>query len=69
VVGCCEHGNEPSGSINDEEFLDSRTYYLASQEGLCSMQLVSYLISFFPLKMEIGGMELPTAFAQARRQQ
>jgi hypothetical protein len=22
VVGCCEHGNEPAGSIKLEEFLD-----------------------------------------------
>jgi len=22
VAGCCEHGNEPSGSINSGEFLD-----------------------------------------------
>jgi hypothetical protein len=22
VVGCCEHGNEPSGSTGDSEFLD-----------------------------------------------
>jgi len=22
VAGCCEHGNKPSGSIKDEEFLD-----------------------------------------------
>jgi hypothetical protein len=22
VAGSCEHGNEPSGSINDKEFLD-----------------------------------------------
>jgi hypothetical protein len=22
VVGCCEHGNEPSRSIKGEEFLD-----------------------------------------------
>jgi hypothetical protein len=22
IVGCCEHGNEPSGSIKDREFLD-----------------------------------------------
>jgi hypothetical protein len=22
VAGCCEHGNEPSGSIRGEEFLD-----------------------------------------------
>jgi hypothetical protein len=23
VAGCCEHGNEPSGSIKGGEFLDS----------------------------------------------
>jgi hypothetical protein len=22
LAGCCEHGNEPSGSIKDEEFVD-----------------------------------------------
>jgi hypothetical protein len=22
VAGCCEHGNEPSGSMKDGEFLD-----------------------------------------------
>jgi hypothetical protein len=22
VAGCCEHGNEPSGSINGGEFID-----------------------------------------------
>jgi hypothetical protein len=34
VASSCEHGNEPSGSIEWGEFLD-----LASQEGLCSMEL------------------------------
>jgi hypothetical protein len=22
IVGCCEHGNEPSGSTKDREFVD-----------------------------------------------
>jgi hypothetical protein len=40
MVGSCEYGNEPSGSIEGEEF-----YYLsvilAFQEGLCTMQIVT----------------------------
>jgi len=40
VVGCCEYGNEPVGFIKGEEFLDQLSD-LSSQEGLCSMQLVS----------------------------
>jgi hypothetical protein len=27
VVGFCEHGNEPSGSIKDGEFLDYLSHY------------------------------------------
>jgi hypothetical protein len=27
VVGCCEHGNEPSGSIKCGEFLDQSSEY------------------------------------------
>jgi hypothetical protein len=27
VASCCEHGNEPSGSINGDEFLDQLTEY------------------------------------------
>jgi hypothetical protein len=38
VVGCCEHGNELSGSINSCEFLEQPSDS-ASQEGLCSMDL------------------------------
>jgi hypothetical protein len=34
VAGSCEHGNEPSGSINDGIFLDLVSVLLASQEGL-----------------------------------
>jgi hypothetical protein len=40
VAGSCEHGNEPSGSIKFGEFLDYLSVPLASQEGLCSMELV-----------------------------
>jgi hypothetical protein len=41
VAGSCEHGNEPSGSIKCGEFLDYLSVLLASQEGLCSMEIVS----------------------------
>jgi hypothetical protein len=27
VTGCCEHGNEPSGSIKGGEFLDKMSDY------------------------------------------
>jgi hypothetical protein len=27
VAGCCEHGNEPSGSIQGGKFLDQLSYY------------------------------------------
>jgi hypothetical protein len=43
VAGSFEHGNEPSGSIKCGEFFDWLSVLLASQEGLCSMELVSYL--------------------------
>jgi hypothetical protein len=38
VAGCCECGNEPSGSIKCEEFRDCLRL-LASQEGLCTTEL------------------------------
>jgi hypothetical protein len=41
VAGFCEHGNEPSGSIKDGEFPDCLERLLVSQEGTCSMGLVS----------------------------
>jgi hypothetical protein len=41
VEGSCENGNEPSGSIKCGEFLDYLSVLLASQGGLCSMELVS----------------------------
>jgi hypothetical protein len=40
VAGCCEYGNEPSGSIKGEEFLNKLSD-LTSREGLCSVELVS----------------------------
>jgi hypothetical protein len=39
-TGCCECGNEPSGSIKCGEFLEYLRV-LASQKGLYSMELVS----------------------------
>jgi hypothetical protein len=39
VAGSCEHGNKPSCSIKCREFLDRLSVLLASQEGLCSMEL------------------------------
>jgi hypothetical protein len=41
VTGCCEHGSENSCSIKDGVFLDLLSVLLASQEGLCSMELAS----------------------------
>ena len=35
VVGTCECGNEPSGSLECGEFLD---WLKTGQEGLCSME-------------------------------
>jgi hypothetical protein len=42
VAGSCVHGDEPSGSIKCGEFLEYLSVLLASQEGLCSMELVKY---------------------------
>ena len=39
MAGTCGYGEELSGSINAGNFLTSGTvYWLASQEGLCSME-------------------------------
>jgi hypothetical protein len=40
MAGSCEHGNEPSVSVEDWEFLDKLSDYGLSNE-LCSMELVS----------------------------
>jgi hypothetical protein len=38
MVGCCEHDNEPSGSTNGGEFLDSLSglQFLRKDSGLWS---------------------------------
>jgi hypothetical protein len=41
VSGSCEHGDEPSGSIKFKKFLHKLSVLIASQEGLCSMELVT----------------------------
>ena len=42
MAGTCGYGEELSGSINAGNFLTSgKVYWLASQEGLCSMEQVS----------------------------
>jgi len=42
VAGTCGYGEGLKGSINAGNFLTSRkVYWLASQEGLCSMEQVS----------------------------
>jgi hypothetical protein len=43
VIGSCEHGNEPLGSTKCREFLEKLSVLSASQEGLCSMELGSYI--------------------------
>ena len=42
MAGTCGYGEGLSGSINAGNFLTScKVYWLASQEGLCSMEQVS----------------------------
>ena len=43
MAGSCECGNEPSGSIKCGEFVGVAEDLLASQGGLCSKELVSYV--------------------------
>jgi hypothetical protein len=42
--GSCEHGNEPSGSIKCLEISLLEQQLVASQERLCSMELVNVII-------------------------
>ena len=41
MEGTCEYGNELSGSMKCEEFLNYLQNQLASQEERCSMEYVS----------------------------
>jgi hypothetical protein len=43
VVGCCEYGNEPSGSLNVGEFLDYLSVLFAPQ-GPRSIELVVIIL-------------------------
>jgi hypothetical protein len=45
VAGSCEQDSEPSGSIKASKFFDELNLLSASQGGLCSMELISYLVS------------------------
>jgi hypothetical protein len=40
VEDSSEHDNKHSGSIKDREFIDKLSVLLASQEGLCCIELV-----------------------------
>jgi hypothetical protein len=42
VAGSCERGNELSGSIKCEKFLDWLTALLASQEAVGCMELLDF---------------------------
>jgi hypothetical protein len=44
VAGSSEYGDGSSGSIKNGEFPDCLSVLLASQEGLCSMELVSWCV-------------------------
>jgi hypothetical protein len=41
MAGSCEHGNKSSGSIKGGEFLYYLKVLLTSEEGLCSIEIVS----------------------------
>jgi hypothetical protein len=48
VAGTCGYGEGLSGSINAGNFLTScKVYWLASQEGLCSMEYGVIKISLY----------------------
>jgi len=55
VAGTCEYGEGLSGSINAGNFLTScKVYWLASQEGLCSMEQVSkYIYIYTTIKVNL----------------
>jgi hypothetical protein len=40
VMDCSEHGDEPLGSIKCRKHFDRLSVLFASQQGLCSMELV-----------------------------
>jgi hypothetical protein len=52
MEGCCEHGNEPSGSIKCWKILQTTEQLWASPEGLKSTELVSQSVSQFSLVLD-----------------
>jgi hypothetical protein len=44
VVGTCEHGNEPLVSIKPRKIFRLPEELLASQAGLCSMEIAGWLV-------------------------
>jgi hypothetical protein len=44
VTGCCEYGNEPMSSKMQDILWLSRAL-LASQQGLCSMEFISFVLN------------------------
>ena len=48
VAGCCECGDEPSGSTKVRGIPWLAEHLLFSEEGLCSMNLVSYTFHVDP---------------------
>ena len=54
MAGTCGYGEELSGSINAGNFLTScKVYWLASQEGLCSMEyeeVITSMLSYIKIR-------------------
>ena len=44
MAGSCVYGDEPLGSIKCGKFFEYLRTFLASLDGLCSMELVSYTL-------------------------
>jgi hypothetical protein len=61
MAGSCEHSNEPSCSIKRRDFLDYRSVLLASQKGLCSMELIALFLnhsSYIVVSVSINSLAL-----------
>jgi hypothetical protein len=60
VAGCCEHGNEPWGSIKYGEFLDRLSVLVASQGGPGVTELVCFVSMPLPRARAFGSMKITT---------
>jgi hypothetical protein len=55
VMGSCEHGNEPTGSIKAREFLDHHSDYKVIKKSLVSnFSLASLQIMILNIKSSLG---------------